>query len=248
MCFAVPKQFAVTVLRDVAACRRILLVNAASSQEIYCTTTRFFIRQSSSSKSWERGAARVKDPLHKEQQNPYLREIRATHDPSLHLKSLEGELKGSTGQALGRQGRKVTTALRSMQDELRRYEELLKHVQNEGRHAIQGGKAASQDTKNPHMSQYRHQLQQSAKSFNELRQQAIQARWELLVHRQAVGFTVNNHSLVMETYPIPEALPTEFDKLAVATEEGNNVASVPQPQPKQWTDQLDWWQRVGRWR
>ena len=39
--------------------------------------------------------------------NPYLEAIRQTHDPALHIKTLEEELAGSIGQALGKQGRKV---------------------------------------------------------------------------------------------------------------------------------------------
>jgi hypothetical protein len=49
------------------------------------------------------------------------------------------------------------------------------------------------------------QLQQCIKRYNQYRQDAIHARWELLVHRQAAGFIVHNHEYVMKHYPIPAA-------------------------------------------
>uniref|UniRef100_A0A7R9ZS10 Uncharacterized protein n=1 Tax=Craspedostauros australis TaxID=1486917 RepID=A0A7R9ZS10_9STRA len=82
----------------------------------------------------------------------------------------------------------------------------------------------------------------AAQQYNEERERTLKYRWELIVHRQAVGFTVGNHSYVLEKFPIPE-------KLAVGDED---VAEQEQEQPKEkkkkFGDQLDWWQRVGRWR
>jgi hypothetical protein len=80
-----------------------------------------------------------------------------------------------------------------------------------------------------------------ANRFNERRREAVKARWELIVHRQAIGMIVNNHEFVMNHYPIPEAIPV--------TEPGKNLQNKPPPAAqKKFGDQLDWWQRVGRWK
>eukprot|EP00977_Amphora_coffeiformis_P003712 scaffold715_cov164-Amphora_coffeaeformis.AAC.9 len=85
-------------------------------------------------------------------------------------------------------------------------------------------------------------VQSSAKRYNEIRKQAIQARWELMVHRQAAGFIVNNHKYVMDHYPISEALPLSTSEAAERTSEPSK--SKPK---KKFGDQLDWWQKIGRW-
>lgn len=56
---------------------------------------------SSSQTTWQRAAVRVKN-TEIEKNNPYLELIRDTHDPSLHLKTIEEELQGSIGKALGK--------------------------------------------------------------------------------------------------------------------------------------------------
>ena len=92
---------------------------------------------------------------------------------------------------------------------------------------------------------------QAAKHFNQVREQAVQARWELIVHRQAVGFIVNNHSYVMKQYPIAEAIP-----IVITPKDDNDGDGGLQQQPndkkkknqQKFGDQLDWWQRIGRWR
>eukprot|EP00547_Thalassionema_nitzschioides_P015200 CAMPEP_0194249858 /NCGR_PEP_ID=MMETSP0158-20130606/21604_1 /TAXON_ID=33649 /ORGANISM="Thalassionema nitzschioides, Strain L26-B" /LENGTH=84 /DNA_ID=CAMNT_0038986495 /DNA_START=71 /DNA_END=321 /DNA_ORIENTATION=+ len=69
---------------------------------------------SSSSKSWERNAAIVKNT---DINNQYLEHIRDTHDPALHVKTLEDEIRGSMGKALGKQGEKVLYFIQLMQRE-----------------------------------------------------------------------------------------------------------------------------------
>jgi hypothetical protein len=85
----------------------------------------------------------------------------------------------------------------------------------------------------------------SAHRYNEARQRAIKARWELLVHRQAVGFTVGNHSYVYKTFHIHEALPVNFDEVNDTTSPDSSDSA---PKKEKFGDQLDWWQKVGRWR
>jgi len=145
--------------------------------------------------------------------------MRAEHDPSLHLKTIEDELKGSIGKALGRQGDKILRAVQLMNQEYQIY------------HNVQSCDVPTR--------------QRAAQKYNEYRKEALQARWELTVHRQAAGFIVNNHNYVTAQYPIAPKLPENID-------DNNSGATKEQeaeiPKKKQFTDQLDWWQRIGRWR
>ena len=79
------------------------------------------------------------------------------------------------------------------------------------------------------------------------------------MHRQAVGFTVDNHSVVHSTFPIGQALPSKIEDIRPKSgllddEDGtkqtdaDTTTSSNQPQKKVWGDQLSWWQRVGRWK
>jgi len=172
-----------------------------------------------STTTWERGALAVKDT---DVSNPYLEAIRDTHDPSMHLKTIEDELKGTIGKALGKQGDKILFAVHRMKEEFAVYEkEIEKH----------------ETLDHP-------DVQSSAKRYNEFRKQAIQARWELMVHRQAAGFIVNNHKYVMEHYPVSEPLPLSTSEEA---ERASESSETGKPR-KQFGDQLDWWQKIGRWR
>lgn len=172
-----------------------------------------------STTTWERGAIAVKNI---DVSDPYLEAIRDTHDPSLHLKTIEDELKGTIGKALGKQGDKIFRGVHRMKEEFGRYEQALQQ----------------------HETLDHPEVQSSAKRYNEIRKEAIQARWELMVHRQAAGFIVNNHKYVMQHYPISEALPLSNSEAAERLSEESSAAK-----PKKiFGDQLDWWQRIGRWR
>ena len=165
-------------------------------------------------KSWESGARMVKNTT---VENQYLDHIRAVHDPSMHVKSIEDELKGSIGQALGKQGQKVLSFMLRIAQERQKYEELRE----------QQAPASK--------------IIACAKEYNSFRKQGIKARWELLVHRQAAGFIVNNHKVIMDKYPIGDSLPEEI--AGDGSEE-----KEPAPKPQQFTDQLEWWQNFGRWK
>jgi DNA gyrase/topoisomerase IV subunit A len=144
----------------------------------------------------------------------------------LHLKTIEEELQGSIGKALGKQGQKIRLYVQLMQQEYQRYETLLQQT------------AEDQQT-------IRKELAEVALAYNEHRKQAIQARWELMVHRQAAGFIVNNHQHVMEHYPIAEALPIDYDDKENLPK---SESTRKEKKMQQFGDQLDWWQRVGRWK
>jgi len=176
--------------------------------------------------SWERSARLVKNT---DVANPYLEQVRAEIvDPSLQLKTIEDELCGAIGKALGRQGEKVLFAVREMKNQHAQYLEFIR---------VGAYEAAMQ----------------SAQRHNDARKRAIKARWELLVHRQAVGFTVDNHRVVHQTFPITEALPIKMDEIiAIASLDGGTKPASDGPSVEQdkkvWGDQLAWWQHVGRWK
>lgn len=114
-----------------------------------------------------------------------------------------------------------------MEDSLKQYEESLAKHQNNSNH--------------PNV------IEQAA-SYNEYRAQAIQARWELIVHRNAVGFVVQNHSYVMQQYPIRDALPVGDVGESLVNEKEEEKQSKNGLSGDELTGQLDWWQRIGRWR
>jgi hypothetical protein len=181
------------------------------------------------SSTWERSAKRVKDT---DVTDPYLDKIRAeTVDPALQLKTIEDELCGAIGKALGKQGDKVLAAIRDMTNERVRYTECIE-------------------------SREFNAALEFANRHNEARKRAIKARWELLVHRQAVGFTVDNHSVVHETYPIHGALPDTLAALEGARGELDDLTTIDcraksdssDLTKEKFPDQLDWWRTRGRWK
>jgi len=144
-------------------------------QSFHSTTT---ITTNNQQTSWQRSAKLVKkDPTDATSTETtkhlhYLDTIRASHDPSLHIKTLEDELMGTMGAALGKQAEKIKYYLQQMEIQKNIYTTLVREQGSE--HIL---------------------IQETAIRYNEFRKMAKQARWELLVHRQAVGFIVNNHNV-----------------------------------------------------
>ena len=161
--------------------------------------------------------------------NPYLDRVRSeVVDPALQIKTIEDELCAAIGKALGRQGEKVQIAIREMNEARARYLERI-HAQDD------------------------EEALKLAHHHNDARKRAIKARWELLVHRQAVGFTVDNHTVVHTTFPIDDALPLTIEEIRAIISEDfgylkNDNTVEEKPPNKAWGDQLSWWQRVGRWK
>ena len=150
--------------------------------------------------------------------------MRDVHDPSQHIKTLEDELRGTMGKALGKQGDKILRALRNMKEQLDIYHDLLEEHDLNSKPVLE-----------------------RAQQYNFYREQAKTARWELIVHRQAIGFIVNNHKFVSDKYPIGPALP-ESEEDVEKLESSEEDETETNPKPAILKDQLDWWQRVGRWR
>jgi hypothetical protein len=141
---------------------------------------------------WQRGAVQIKNT---NITSPYLEVMRQTHDPIQHVKTMEDELKGTIGRALGKQGEKILRAIQSMEDQFREYERLMIHK----------GKTETSDRTN--QDDWLLQVHETARRYNLHREQALKARWELTVHRQAAGFLVDNHQYVVKAYPIANKLP-----------------------------------------
>lgn len=176
-------------------------------------------------KSWERGAKLVKNT---DVSNNYLEHIRDTHDPALHVKTLEDEIRGTMGKALGKQGEKVLYYMRLMAEERQKHDDLLRD-------------GIADSPSHPHVCE-------CAKRHNEFREYAEKARWELIVHRQAVGFIVNNHRFVMEKFPISDALPVHEGDEDSYRQQLESMEKKQQQQNQKHTGQLGWWERIGRWR
>jgi hypothetical protein len=194
---------------------------------------------------WERQAIAVKNT---DVTNPYLEAIRSTHDPALHLKTIEDELKSTIGKALGRQGEKILNAMRQMEQEYQVYQELCIRYGTTMKDSLETSTTTNPDCNHNPDSPFQHhpEIIASAQRYNEIRKRALVYRWELIVHRQAVGCIVNNHSYVTRQYPIPDAIPV--DCTAQPSEPESHTATTKPSKSKQFTDQLDWWQRIGRWR
>jgi hypothetical protein len=171
-------------------------------------------------KSWQSGARLVKNT---KVENQYLEHIRDMHDPSLHLKTIEDELKGTIGKALGKQGEKILMYARLMHQERQKYDGLLEQ----------------------HNDMSHRDVRKAAQQHNEYRKECLHERWKLIVHRQAVGFIVNNHKYVTDKFPIADALPEN----GVGDEDvDKETTDIPKKEKKTFGDQLDWWQRIGMWR
>ncbi len=196
------------------------------TEHLFSTSSAHGKSGDTSTTPWERGAKIVKDT---DVSSPYLERVRSeVVDPALHIKTIEDELCGAIGKALGRQGAKVLFAIDQMKEAHAQYLECIR-------------------------AQCYDKAVRYAHLHNDARKRAIQARWELLVHRQAVGFTVDNHSVVHKTFPITGALPTIMEDISSSggrCEEAMQVNnSIEQHCTKKaWGDQLSWWESVGRWK
>ena len=221
------RSVAVASLLPLARIINIMIRKALVQRLLHSTTTTSVLPHqarclSSSSDStltsWERSAKLVKNT---DKTNQYLEHIRQEHDPALHIKTLEDELRATMGKALGKQGNKVLRHLAAMKQQVRKYEALLED------------NASLED------------IRECVQIHNQLRKDAQHARWELMVQRQAVGMLVDNQKFVNKMYPIGNALPLpEEDGTMTQEKEVREIDS----NDEHFGNQLDWWQRVGRWR
>lgn len=106
-------------------------------------------------------------------ESPYLDRLRARLDPGRAQLDLETEIRAEIAAALGRAEDKVNVALLRLE---------------------LAGRALHGAPPGP-------ERRRLVATFNALREEALHARWELLVHREAVGFRRN--AILNELYPVP---------------------------------------------
>ena len=111
----------------------------------------------------------------------HLEELRKVYDPEMEIGKLEDELQEEIASALGKTGRHC-----------RAYFSLLEKLQ------LKYDKESNIDSK-----------RLIASSFNEVRELAMDARRNLIIHRQAAGFTYQNHRIVEQEYPLPSKIPVK---------------------------------------
>lgn len=212
-------------------------------------------------KAWQRGAIAVKNT---DVTNPYLETIRQTHDPALHVKTIEDELKSTIGQALGKQGSKILWAVREMEKEFDHFLSLAEQwdaailaaaAEKEKRKLMTVSTASSStisSTPTTHptsssdpppklLTKYEKRLlhkkiRKSAFAHNRWRVAALNARWEMVVQRQAIGFTLGNREYVHQSYPIADAILLEEDRQKLRKSTRKKVPNNGH-----------WWQRINYW-
>jgi hypothetical protein len=118
----------------------------------------------------------VKSLIDTGHESPYLDRLRARLDPGRAHLELETEIRAEIASALGRAEDKVNAALLRLELAQRRLADA------------------------PHGPERRRLVA----DCNALRDEALHARWELLVHREAVGFRRN--AILDELYPVPDRI------------------------------------------
>jgi hypothetical protein len=106
-------------------------------------------------------------------ESPYLDRLRARLDLRLAFESLEKEIAHEMASALGRAGERVDHALLRLEIAGRQVD------------------AARTDA----------ERRRAVERFNELRQEALKARHDLQIHREAIG--IRRNRILEQIYPIP---------------------------------------------
>jgi hypothetical protein len=114
-----------------------------------------------------------------------------------------------------------------MEKEWKKYHDLVAQQQQQQQTVNSGGGGADTAA-----------LEEIAATYNELREQALKSRWELMVHRQAAGFIVNNHEDVAQHHPIKAKLTVDNGGDGTSSAVEGKAAKKPK-----FGDQLDWWRK-----
>jgi len=131
-------------------------------------------RQQEEQPSWRRLAEKIKDD-DLAADSVYLARLRKNHDPRDHIEKLEEEVLEEIAGALGRTAAKTDYAFFVM-DRAERLLDAASHPREQNR---------------------------LAREFNQARLNAEKARRELMIHRQAVGFTIGNQKSVEKKWALP---------------------------------------------
>ena len=106
-------------------------------------------------------------------ESPYLDRLRARLDPAEAFARLEAEIVQEMAQALGRTGERLDYALLRLELAARAIEQAPDEAERAAR----------------------------TRAFNTLRAEALEARRNLLIHREAIG--IRRNKVLDELYPIP---------------------------------------------
>lgn len=124
--------------------------------------------------AWKRLAAMIQDDQGGHSESVYAARLRVAHDPKDHVEKIEEEIMEEMAGALGRTADKAN------------YKFLLLERQAHCVDKLIASKAANEE------------LESAISSFNTLRADADNARRELMIHRQACGFSTGNHQIVLD--------------------------------------------------
>lgn len=131
--------------------------------------------------TWTRLAHKIKDvELETEfSKNKHLEQLRTVYDPQEAIAKLEDEIQEEIASSLGKTGGKCQL-----------YFTMLKRL------AVKYENSTDIPSKN-----------RVALLFNDVRTIARASRRDLIIHRQAAGFTFQNHRIVESEFPLPAKLP-----------------------------------------
>jgi hypothetical protein len=108
-------------------------------------------------------------------QTEYMKLVQTKADPTMHIKTIEDELMDAVAGALKKTADKVQTSITAVQETLDEMES--RGMRNDA----------------DLIAQYKHRVVQ-----------AERMRLELIIHRQACGFQINNHAHVNKLFIIPK--------------------------------------------
>jgi hypothetical protein len=142
--------------------------------------------------SWKRIANQIKKGLvigpDTSDESVYSARLRATHDHRDAVEKIEDELMEEMAGALGRSGTKCDVLFLLLENQGKRCDEVAALISDAVGAEFEENKVA---------------LQTAVTEFNRLRHDAENARRELIIHRQAVGFRQSNYEFVESHWPLP---------------------------------------------
>lgn len=121
----------------------------------------------------------IQDENNTQTESVYAARLRAAHDPRDNIQKIEEEVMEEMAGALGRTADKAN------------YKFLVLERKGQEVDALVEAKANSAE------------IEKAIGDFNRLRDDAEDARRELMIHRQALGFKTGNHALVSDMWPLP---------------------------------------------
>mmetsp|Transcript_974 Transcript_974/g.1553 ORF Transcript_974/g.1553 Transcript_974/m.1553 type:complete len:214 (+) Transcript_974:229-870(+) len=147
----------------------------------------------STKNSWGRMTHKLQADLDGKDET-YLEGVKDAVDVESSLLSLQQEVQEEMAAALGRTGSQLTNAINVANEAHSEF----RMVSDRYDRCVEKGQEPGVELKT--------ELLEYARNFNRLRKCAETARIDLIVHRQAVGFSFNNYKIVLDSFPLPEAI------------------------------------------